>query len=343
MQEAVSFEDFSIGTEQSTSIVTALAWSPPGLAKHRRSVLAILTSNLVLSIWASTSDPTVSEDWKRVSVLHNAVEKSWERRCLLKSLAMPVGNVLARKLRVRSMAWAPKIHQRPEEYWRPVENRRDTFLLAVANEDGEIILLLASSPYTTRTTAWDFKIVKSFFLTENSLSNEISTLYNTAEYESERGSRKSDPIPQSKGLSDDKPPRTIIDTATCRPSLFKSALARKYFIDYIAWGPWSFEADTETVITLTCSGMVTHCVFRVAFQFPLNTAFPCVPRFHFKYMSRCEQNGFDPADRSIAWQNNVSYPLRCMRVRRQTYTCERQVKPLILRLASIVRSSFRAG
>lgn len=309
IQESTSFEDLSIGAEQSISIVTALAWSPPGLAKHRRSVLAVLTSNLVVSLWASTSDPTVNENWQRILILHNAVQKSWERRSLSKHLTMPTGSSLARKLRVRSMAWAPQIRRRPEKSGNPVETRWGAFLLAVANEDGEIIILLTSSPYTTKSTAWDCKIVKSFFLSENEISNEFSILCNAAGYESDLVNRKSVPEPQSKEPFGDKPSGKDTDSATSRPSLFRSAMARKYFIDHIAWGPWNPDADAENVISLTCSAVVIHCVFRVAFQFPLNTAFSSVPRFYFKYMSRCARDGLDPADRPVAWQQNVSCSL----------------------------------
>ena len=41
-QVPASFKNMSIGEEQARATVTALAWSPPGLAKHRRSILAVL-------------------------------------------------------------------------------------------------------------------------------------------------------------------------------------------------------------------------------------------------------------------------------------------------------------
>ncbi|KAI2795299.1 hypothetical protein POX_a01905 [Penicillium oxalicum] len=62
-------DDFSIGAEQSTSTVVGLAWSPPGLARFRRSVLAVLTSNLLLSLWESAGMPG---QWNRVAVINHA-------------------------------------------------------------------------------------------------------------------------------------------------------------------------------------------------------------------------------------------------------------------------------
>lgn len=318
VRESVSFEDYSIGEEQSTSIVTALEWSPPGLAKHRRSVLAVLTSNLILSLWAADSDPTVNENWKRVIVLYNAFEKSWERRCLSKNLAMPTGNALARKLRVRSMAWAPQIRRKPEKCEKSFETTWGVFVLAVTNDDGEIIFLLISSPYTTSSTAWDCNIATSFFLDETARGNGFSTLYSTAEKQSGEVNRNSGAETQLEDQVDDKPPSRDKNTVTARPSLFRSAFAKKCFFENIAWGPWRVDGDAETLITLSSCRVVIHCIFRVLFPFPLNTIFSCVPRFYFKKVFRCERDDFNLADRPIAWQNHVSCsPYYHMRVRNQ--------------------------
>ncbi|KAL2869677.1 uncharacterized protein BJX67DRAFT_378735 [Aspergillus lucknowensis] len=64
-------DQFSVGVEQSMSTVVAVAWSPPGLVKHKRSVLAVLTSNQVLSIYAYVGR---SGKWTRIAIVNKALE-----------------------------------------------------------------------------------------------------------------------------------------------------------------------------------------------------------------------------------------------------------------------------
>ena len=87
--ECSSFSGFDIGREQSNSHVIHIAWSPPGLAIHDRCVLAVLTSNGMVSLWASASDTRDQASWKRVLL---------------------VGNLFPVSLAdtVRSLAWAPR-------------------------------------------------------------------------------------------------------------------------------------------------------------------------------------------------------------------------------------------
>ena len=122
--EPASFQHFSIGEEQSTSTVAALSWSPPGLAKHRRSVLAVLTSNLLLSLWSSISDPKDSKTWKRVLVINRA-------------LNVPEAPNLRQRRRIRAMSWAEPLGQKTSKWGR--------FILAVANDNDELIFILISN------------------------------------------------------------------------------------------------------------------------------------------------------------------------------------------------------
>ncbi|ETN41155.1 uncharacterized protein HMPREF1541_03090 [Cyphellophora europaea CBS 101466] len=59
---------FSIGREQSTSTVVALAWSSKGLGIHKRPVLAILSSSHVLSFWEYTG---TNGTWRRTCIINN--------------------------------------------------------------------------------------------------------------------------------------------------------------------------------------------------------------------------------------------------------------------------------
>lgn len=301
VQEPDSFDHFSIGEEQSTSVVTALAWSPPGLAMHKRSVLAVLTSNLVVSFWASVADPVVTASWQRVFVLNNAVLKSWERRCVSKNLPMPIETQLRRKLRIRSMAWAPRIRQWPEKYQHSVETKWGMFLLAVANDDEEVVFLLISSPYTTESTSWDSHIVTLMSLDEKGSPGGVFAAKDIM-----YSNRESIPESQSKARLDDRSSGRSIGTRHYRPSLFNSAVRRNISIDHIAWGPWKFNADAETVLTFTRGGAVCHCIFHVSFPSPVNTLFSSIPRFRLEYMSQFNSQSSDITDRTVLWHSHVS-------------------------------------
>lgn len=303
IQEPDCFDHFSVGEEQSTSVVTALAWSPLGLAMHKRSVLAVLTSNLVVSFWASVADPVVTASWQRVFVVNNAVQKSWERRCFSKQLPMPIESQLRRKLRIRSMAWAPRIRQWPEKYQHSVETKWGMFLLAVANDDEEAVFLLISSPYTTDSTSWDSHIIKLISLDDGGSFGGVLAAKEINSNESLK--RESIPEPQSKSRLDRSSGKRI-GTRHDRPSLFSSAVRRKISIDHIAWGPWKFNADAETILTFTRGGAVCHCVFHVSFPFPVTTIFSSVPRFRLDYMSQFNTQSSDITDRTVVWHSHVS-------------------------------------
>lgn len=308
MQEPDCFDHFSVGEEQSTSVVTALAWSPPGLAMHKRSVLAVLTSNLVVSFWASVADPLVAASWQRVFVLNNAVKKSWERRCLSKHLPTLTENQLRRKSRIRSLAWAPRIRQWPEKYQHSVETKWGMFLLAVANDDGEVVFLLISSPFTTESTSWDSHIVKLISLDGRDSPGGGFATKDIIVPESRNGDSISDSL--SKARLDDRSSGRSIGTRHDRPSLFSSAVRRNVYIDQIAWGPWKFNADAETIVTFTRGGEVCHCIFHVSFPFPVNTRFSSVPRFRLEYISQRNSQSFDITDRTVVWHSHVSMIFR---------------------------------
>lgn len=262
----------------------------------------VLTSNLVVSFWVSTSDPTVTATWHRVFILNNAVKKSWERRCFSKRLPIPTRSVWRRKLRVRSMAWAPQIRRWPKNHARPVEATWGTFLLAVSNDDGEIILLLISSPYTANSTSWDANIVKLLcfdgdeYLPQDPIQNDTLELL----------SRASNPKDRSSVPAKHKLLGRNADNANHRPSLFRSAIRSKPFIHNIAWSPWTYSPDAESLLSFTRGGAVFHCVFHVSFIFPTSTYFSYVPRFSLKWQFRCKENSFNLTDNLIAWHGSVS-------------------------------------
>lgn len=296
-------ENFSIGEELSTSTVTALAWSPPGLAMHRRPVLTVLTSNLLLSFWVPASGNSANSTWQRVLVLNNSIKKSYKQMCLSKQIVEPPTG-FQRKTRVRSMAWAPQVPRSAEKINSlSMESRlRSAFLLAVATDDCEVLFLLISSPYTPHSTLWDSKIVKILqFDKRGNLCHAPSLVQEPPGRDSEEVNRHDE---QAEHCLTEGSPKTT----KYRPSLFKSALRSRLFFENIAWGPWNFDPDQEIVLTFTRRGAIFHCFFHVSFIFPINTSIASVPRFSFKRMSKASNDLIGLVNQSSAWYIPVGYP-----------------------------------
>ncbi|KAL9592809.1 MAG: hypothetical protein Q9179_006351 [Wetmoreana sp. 5 TL-2023] len=106
-QELSSLDNLSIGEEQSTGTVVALSWSPVGLAKHKRSALAILTTNHILSLWAPASDPKIPSTWERVLVINKALDSYFPGRVSHNADGETSGENVRHFTRIRSMSWAP--------------------------------------------------------------------------------------------------------------------------------------------------------------------------------------------------------------------------------------------
>ncbi|ODM22458.1 hypothetical protein SI65_00046 [Aspergillus cristatus] len=129
-------QTFSIGAEQSNSTIVGLKWSPPGLARHRRCVLSVLTSNLMLSFY----EPAGLGKWTRIAIVNNALKSYFE------PLVEEEGPRL-RKSTIRSFSWCPPIKApRSDEASTPysvpdAETRWGVQLLAVTNDDNEVIFL----------------------------------------------------------------------------------------------------------------------------------------------------------------------------------------------------------
>lgn len=293
-QDPASFDDFSIGEEQSACTVIALQWSLPGLGKHKRPVLAVLTSNLLLSFWSSTSDPINGASWQRVFIVNNAALKSWERRYL--SGKPLTESLIRRKLRIRSTAWAPKARQCLENYDPQVEARQGVFLLAVANDDAEVLILLISSPYIDHSNSWDAKIVKIIRFSDNGPQTDCNAVRARAVF-------------RNGDLEVVDSPRVIRDLAESHSSVFKIALKSKQFIDSIAWGPLALKAKGETVLSFIRNGVVFHCSFSISFLFPEDTFLFNVPRFRFKCSDGYKKTDIDQFGGVVAWHSHVSTTL----------------------------------
>ncbi|OKL62907.1 hypothetical protein UA08_01195 [Talaromyces atroroseus] len=125
-------DSFSIGAEQSLSTVAALAWSHQGLGLHRRCVLAVLTSNLVLSLYEADGQ---RRTWSRAAIVNKALEKYFRAK-VERSRDSP-GEFL-RKTRIRSFTWCPPLkniqHDRADVRW-------GEHILTVATDDNDVVLI----------------------------------------------------------------------------------------------------------------------------------------------------------------------------------------------------------
>ena len=140
--ELASLSELSCGEEQSSASVCSLSWSPVALGPHKRSVLAVLTTNLLLSLWESSGVPG---SWQRTSVVNNlvATEESLSDR---------------RKQRVRAFAWLPALRVSTGS------RRAQQYLVIVDDEDNISVLHLAKKISNTIAN-WQLKLVYSCQLT----------------------------------------------------------------------------------------------------------------------------------------------------------------------------------
>lgn len=141
-------DTFSIGEEQSLSTIVGLAWSPPGIGPHRRSLLAVLTSNHVLSLWESNG--TVGE-WKRVVVINQSLGDYF-------GWAEKAGEDIHRgQRRVRAFTWSPPYRFVQIGRGSAVTAKWGAIYLAVANDDEVVTILRVSKWRRNGRMEWDVK------------------------------------------------------------------------------------------------------------------------------------------------------------------------------------------
>ncbi len=148
LREPISLKNLSVGEEISLRHVHSLAWSSPGLGRHGRCVLAILSSNHVLSIWEYVGRPDSSIAWRRVSVVNNTLAshyasvKKYDRETYVEFAERQQVSQ-----RIRAFAWSHFVHKE----WIP-SDKSSRFtdhghqFLAVSTEAGDILLLRVITP-----------------------------------------------------------------------------------------------------------------------------------------------------------------------------------------------------
>ncbi|EXJ87916.1 hypothetical protein A1O1_04843 [Capronia coronata CBS 617.96] len=135
-QTLAPLRDFSLGEELSDSTIVSIAWSPAGLGIYRRSILAILTSNLVLSFWESDG---------RLGM--------WKRTCIVNQ-NLPTGesDKVRRRRRIRAFCWFPQMTSFEASRWGPQ-------LLAVADDDKTILVFHVQKHSTAAFGGWSFELM----------------------------------------------------------------------------------------------------------------------------------------------------------------------------------------
>jgi Transcription factor IIIC subunit delta N-term len=161
--------------------VTALKWSPPGLTEFDRSALSILTSNLVLSIWARGSRSS-SANLQRAVIVNHALASHY-KKLNPNGKGDPVNGQrsdgLKRFQRIRSFVWAPSLDlDSGSSADRPS-------LIAVANDEAKVFVLNVNSPFTSLPSTgrhWSTSIILAFDAIDGFESKRPTTLWTFEDY-----------------------------------------------------------------------------------------------------------------------------------------------------------------
>jgi hypothetical protein len=139
-------DEFSIGAEQSQSSVSQLAWSNQGLGLHRRCVLAVLTSNLLLSLYEADGQ---RRTWSRVYVVNKALEKYFESKDRPKSIGTS---------RIRSFAWCPPLKNDARGEDDRADVRWGEQLLTIATDNNDVVLVRVKRNNSSKVFGWRYSI-----------------------------------------------------------------------------------------------------------------------------------------------------------------------------------------
>jgi hypothetical protein len=182
IEQPADSSTFSVAEELSTSEVTELAWSPHGLAKYGRCALAILTSNLALSLWTPGVAPRSPQSWKRAFVINQELTKYFEKT---RPIEHPeTSGTLKEIQRIRAFSWSPTAvglrDPQNKNLLVPPQN-----FIVVANDHGENIILWvprdrglspqAVAHFSVAEAGQNSSGSKSTWTFEDYMSNQIAT------------------------------------------------------------------------------------------------------------------------------------------------------------------------
>ncbi|KAL8998580.1 MAG: hypothetical protein Q9169_002420 [Polycauliona sp. 2 TL-2023] len=215
-RELSELDKLSIGEEQSPSTIVSLSWSPLGLARHRRSALAILTTNHVLSLWASNSNPAAAPTWHRVLIINNVLPMSTDGQSSDGDHGLQ-RQISRHSARIRSMSWAPpKVYnsQQVSSVSQLTQSHSACPIqyLAVTNDADGIAILHIRSPWSQNGDSWEGQVMHTINW------GELMNIADSAQHENVmHHGRPSNSTGQE-----------------CQPfSLYASSVAKKTFIDQV--------------------------------------------------------------------------------------------------------------
>ena len=127
---------------------------------HDRCALAVLTSNLILSIWTVAADPAEPSSWERGCIISHVLRDYFRSA---RDVPAKPSHSLRKATRVRAFTWGPAMSTNNIPASEPIR-RRVTFL-AILNDQAELVLMsLAYSSYSTAEGMIKTGVVCSFKL-----------------------------------------------------------------------------------------------------------------------------------------------------------------------------------
>jgi len=204
LKEPAPAQNYSVGEEISNSAPLNIAWSPPGLAKHRRCALAALTTNLTLSIWSDEGRPQEESSWARRLIVNDAlVQYFTEYDDEPSHLTIPSKEQLRLRSRIRAFAWAPVL---PSTEPTGVIGTRLLYgqhLMALSNDDNQLVVVVVESPTSTLGAERNWR---AEVLTHETLTPDSESIFS-------------------------------------QPIIFEDMMKQQRHISHIAWSPWIVRGD----------------------------------------------------------------------------------------------------
>ncbi|KAJ4991411.1 hypothetical protein SVAN01_03058 [Stagonosporopsis vannaccii] len=205
IKDPAPWANFSIGEEISPSVPIAIAWSSPGLAKYRRCALAVLTSNLVLSIWSAEGKLHEESSWNRRLLMNSALADYFAETGTSHTshITSSTEEQLRLRTRIRSFTWAPALPTATSTMGTQTSHGRQ--YLAVTNDDNQLLFLSIDSPTSTL----------------GSLQSWNTVVLAHIAFEPGEDSRFTNPL------------------------FFDGLMKQQRFISHVAWSPWVLRGDVH--------------------------------------------------------------------------------------------------
>ena len=251
IQDPLSYKNFSLGEEQSTSKVVALGWSPEGLGRNCRCVLCILTSNCVLSMWEAQGHPREPRTWKRVGLVNDALRMYFGGVLGEDSDKEERKEIERRKVRVRAFDWSPKHHCEAEDGPFPLPHHADLTPRHRFTPPWRIYDSL-ESPDPTKSTRDDRKKGLFYMVITNDDNDLIfARVYRKFSIEGFDSSIQVDVISHVHLCP--MAPRNI---ANYQEYSLQGALSAPQYVRQVSWGPLSVSSKSENERNLESTSLV---------------------------------------------------------------------------------------